>query len=472
MSRFSPFASPLLFACLLLLSLQGCVNDIVGKRSGVQDRLKAYSGDQVYSFSPIGSRYNVDPPLAGDMAPDLGQEAAGVYDPFAKYSAQTYYGDDGTITRHYYLPPGRGVQIAGLLVGHIASLATVKPLDVGSIDDVFFKEKKWPESEVLVIADAISDTRPTAAATAIPGFSKYDHATGPVSDLMLIKTSSREELMQIDSFLTSLLTELPLIEIKVGVVEVAVSDEMQWGVDNTISRDTGSSKSFLKEWTNKYNTNTMSKILDPNNFQGSLFSAFGIHDKFILNATFELLQRITDAEVLSAPTITVLNGHRAIIETGDKVPVKKIVANASSAYFGFDYQQTGIKLIVVPYLLPDNIIEVHLNAEVVAVTGKQSFDTEVGSLSQPILSKRLASTRLQLREGQQAFALGGLMSTSEYEIVTKLPLLGDIPILGYLFKSKNIEKIQSQIIFYVEPRVVKREDSWKKTSEDEASAIW
>jgi type II secretory pathway component GspD/PulD (secretin) len=58
------------------------------------------------------------------------------------------------------------------------------------------------------------------------------------------------------------------------------------------------------------------------------------------------------------------------------------------------------------------------------------------------------------------------MSTSEFVVVTKLPLLGDIPILGYLFKNKRVEKAQSQIIFFIEPRVVKREYGWTKREEE------
>ncbi|MFH2001507.1 MAG: type II and III secretion system protein [Planctomycetota bacterium] len=448
-----------------LVILSSCTLEQVGFRSSMRDNLQIYQDDEVYNFSPLDSRYNLDPPIDGDLAVYVDQKKSPGYDPFQKYSAQTYRGDDGIYTRHYYLPPGRGKQIADLLVGHVPQLTFFQPDK--SLDSAFDQDAatninpRMAPNQILVALNAITDSRPSNVSE-MGDFSKYAHATGNVSDLLIVKAGDSEMLMTIDSFLTSLLTELPLIEIKVRVVEVAVSDALQWGLENQVSKHTSSSNSFLQRWFNFYNTDSMTKVgNDSADFQGSLFNAWGLHDKLELNATFELLQRTTDADILSAPTVTVLNGHRAIIETGDRVPKQEIVATASSAFYTYKYEQTGVKLVIVPYLLPGNSVEVNVHAEVVAMTGRETFDTPEGTLSQPILSARQASTKVRIKDGQ-AFALGGLMSTSEFDIVTKLPLLGDIPILGYLFKSKNIQKVRSEIIFYIEPRVVKREDSWQK----------
>jgi len=448
-----------------LLLFGGCITEQFGFKSSLRNKLQIYQDDQVYNFSPLDSRYNLDPPMDGDLVVHEERESSLTYDPFKKYSAQTYRGDDGTYTRHYYLPVGRGQQISNLLVGHVPELSYFqqgKTLENAFDMDATSKiSPRMKPNQILFAADAIADTRPSQIMEMGP-FANYAHPTGKVSDLLIVKAKDAEMLMSIDSFLTSLLTELPLIEIKVRVVEVAVSDAYQWGVENTISKDTGSSKSFLQNWSNRYHTDSLTKVGNvATEFQGSFFNAWGLHDKLELTSAFELLQRTTDSDILSALTITVLNGHRAIIETGDRVPKQEIVATANSAFYTYKYEQTGIKLVIVPYLLPGKNIDVNVHAEVTAMTGRETFDTPVGALSQPILSARQASTKVRIKDGQ-AFALGGLMSTSEFEIVTKLPLLGDIPILGYLFKSKNVEKVKSEIIFLIEPRVVKREHSWAK----------
>jgi hypothetical protein len=464
---------------LAVLIVSACVEERVGRRSSIDQNLKAYDDQNVYQFSPLDSRYNVDPPFSGDLPPlPEKEETSEFYDPFAKYSAQTYHGSDFTITRHYYLPTGRGLNIAKLLVGHVPDLSFYGPSegtyqDINKVFDGQAPDAKNPNkavglgvNQVLVFTNVIQDARPTAQVPSMPGFDAYHHKTGMVSDLMIVKSSDEQKLMEVDSFLTSLLTELPQIEIKVKVVEISVNDELQWGNENLITKETSSNKYFLKEWFNFYNTESMIKSGgNAADFQGSLFNALGVHDSYRLDATFELLQRITDSDILSAPTMTVLVGHRAIIETGDKVPLQEVVANVSQAWYNYKYQQTGVKLIIVPYLLPDNVVELHLNVEVVEVSGKETFDTPIGTLSQPILANRQASTRVKIPEGH-AFALGGLMATAEFDVVKKLPLLGDIPVLGLLFKSRSIEKEQSQIIFYIEPRVVKRAHGWQKRKKE------
>ena len=464
--RLSP--SLVFLPVLAFLSCFGCVTEQVRLASKLKDQARVYQGDRIYRFSPMESRYNVDPLLAGDEAISSSEESLRDYDPFAKYAAQTYYSADGTITRHYYLPQGQGKNIANLLVAHVGGLSFFSGAPGGTLamDKVVgvFDKNKLGKNQVMVIENAIMDSRPSAQVDGLPGksFGTYAHQTGSVSDLMVVTADSPAKLLEVDSFLTSLLTELPMVEIKVRVVELAMSDEWQWGNENIISYLTSSSKAFLKEWFNFYSSEAYGKAGGAENFQGSIFNAFGVHDKLQLDAAFQLFERIMDAEVLSAPTMVVLNGHRAIIETGDREPLPYVVSTPTAASYSYTYKQLGVRLIIVPYVLPGDIIEIHLTAEVAGVTGRESFQTYIGTLSQPVISRRSACTRLRIKEGQ-AFALGGLMSDEDLQVVTKLPLLGDIPVLGYLFKNKKVQKGKSQIIFYVEPHVVTREDLLKET---------
>ena len=74
-------------------------------------------------------------------------------------------------------------------------------------------------------------------------------------------------------------------------------------------------------------------------------------------------------------------------------------------------------------------------------------------MSIPVISNRGASTAINVKE-DQAFMLAGLIDRSEIEVVSKVPFLGDIPVLGFLFKSRQMELKRTQIIFYIEPRVI------------------
>jgi len=87
------------------------------------------------------------------------------------------------------------------------------------------------------------------------------------------------------------------------------------------------------------------------------------------------------------------------------------------------------------------------------ISGQESVNTLSGTVNIPIFTTRSISDIVSVRDGE-AFCMGGLLARSEIERVSKIPLLGDIPIIGFLFKSKSRELRETQVIFYIEPHIV------------------
>ncbi len=183
-----------------------------------------------------------------------------------------------------------------------------------------------------------------------------------------------------------------------------------------------------------------------------------MHDKMVLDAWIDLVQRTSESQILSAPKITVLNGHKAVIETTVSLPVQKVKPSANTATFTYAYEPTGVKLVILPTLLMDDTIQVEINGEVTTLAGQESLETVTGVVEIPIFTNRNITTSVTVRDGE-AFAMGGLLATMKIERVSKVPLLGDIPILGYIFKNKHMENQKTQIIFYIEPRIVRNEET-------------
>ncbi|MFG0320145.1 MAG: type II secretion system protein GspD, partial [Planctomycetota bacterium JB042] len=201
-----------------------------------------------------------------------------------------------------------------------------------------------------------------------------------------------------------------------------------------------------------------SSPLDPDAFLsnsqvGTLALAF-FDDDLKFRAFFRAIQNSRNSDVLSAPKMAVLNGHRAVIDTGARIPVQTPVLGASGqlTQVQVKFEETGVKLIVTPYLLMDDMIQIDVTADVSFVS---SFvESGASGILNPVISQRTASTVVNVRDGQ-TFGIGGLIATDQIELVTKIPILGDIPILGYLFKTKSVTEQQSQVIFFITPRIVR-----------------
>ncbi len=453
-NKIAPFFLVLgIFPALLFTS--GCVTESRWpKASSEEKQASIFGGEGSVSFIKFPPRYSLDPPMGEDtIAPPAGEEekkypipdeaSLGTYDPFKRYAAQTYYGDDGSVTRHYYLDNGSGTNIANLLTTQIEGLS----IKGGDVKAALAGQQV---GEVVVWPNFLVDSRPVMKTAPTP-FSGYRHSATRASDLMVVKATP-EKLKEADTYLGCLQNEIPMIEIQVRVAELAVSDSLQYGLTSVIDKITGGD-AFLKGWLNRFNTESFN-VAGESDFPGALISIGGDHDKLNLNAQLELLQRISDSEILAAPRITVLNGHRAVISTGNQTPVVSPIISGNQTAFSYSFKPTGVTLSIVPHLLPGGIIQIQVTAEVSAVVGEETIDLGDGPVHLPIVSKRNLGTKLRVGDGKE-FVLGGLYTYSDFEIISKVPVLGDVPILGYLFKTQSKAKAKSEILFHIVPRVVR-----------------
>ena len=447
-------APSVLFLLLLVSFLAGCVTEARWPQSPQGKNTTIYAGDRTVTMDRYPPRYTIDPPFGEDsIAPPAGggrggytvpsEDSLGNYDPFKKYSGQTYYGDDGSVTRHYYLDTGMGDKVAKLVTAQVTGLKILG----GKFQDSL---KNQPLNTIVVWPNFLMDPRPSAKGYRT-AFANYIQGTDKVADLMVVKTMP-DKLREVDSYIANLQNEVPMIEIQVRVAELALTDSLQYGLSSTIEKIT-TGNPFLKGWLTNFNTETL-KVSGLDNFSGALIGIGGSKERLNLDARLELLQRVADSEILAAPRVTVLDGHRAVIVTGDQTPVVKPIFSGNQLAYSYDYKTTGVTLVIVPHLLPGGIIQVELTAEVSSVTGKETIDFGGGPVQLPIVSRRNIGTKLRVEDGKE-FVLGGLYSYTDIETISKIPLLGDIPVIGYLFKSQSTDKVKSEILFHIRPRVIR-----------------
>lgn len=457
------------FLVIVLLSTACITEPMRGLKTPYTDQLHIRSDREVHDFKPLLTRYNMDPPLGEDLAGGGEDEDKDLFTPFHKFSRMRYLGDDGSISVHYYLEAGTGGRIAALMVDLLPEITKVNN-----------NTHRLAKNQITVYPEFIKDHRRTAGVgNPKAAFPKYGTQPRSACDLIIVKVEPGLEY-DVENTITRLVSEVPQIRIKVRVIEVALQDSLEYGIEsqgykntsgdsflNTIFEtdddgnliiDEGTNKYVYESggWTTKFNTESLI-VAGENFFQGSLFNVSGIHDKMALNAVIELVQRTSDSQILSAPEITVLNGHKAVIETGVKVPVQEVKTKQNETWFQYKYENTGVKMVILPTLLMDNTMQIEVNGEVITEAGDESVETQSGTVNIPVFTTRNISNVVTVREGE-AFFLGGLLARSEIERVNKVPLLGDIPFIGYLFKNKSTEVRETQIIFYIEPHIVEADE--------------
>lgn len=183
-----------------------------------------------------------------------------------------------------------------------------------------------------------------------------------------------------------------------------------------------------------------------------LYSAVLTADE--LAVTLSALKQQDGVEVVSNPKIIVANGETASIHVGVNTPnVSAVPTGDTGDRFAVQlddeqpYIETGVKLDVTPTVNTEENIGIKIIPELSRILGA----LEVGSVgvSYPITSVRKIETEFQLESGRTV-AIGGLTETRDSESINKIPLLGDIPIIGkYLFSHRHMEKLQDEVVIFV-----------------------
>jgi type II secretory pathway component GspD/PulD (secretin) len=156
------------------------------------------------------------------------------------------------------------------------------------------------------------------------------------------------------------------------------------------------------------------------------------------------------AEVVARPRIATLDNHTATINIGSRIPYAVPVSSGSSStQWTVQYIEAGVRLKITPSLGRDGQITTFIQPEVSSVSEWRS--TAAGEF--PVITTRNVQATLRVRDGE-TIVVGGLLSESERENVSKLPILGHLPIVGALFQSRTVEKTKSEIVFLITPHLI------------------
>lgn len=204
------------------------------------------------------------------------------------------------------------------------------------------------------------------------------------------------------------------------------------------------SKGKVREMGLAYSSNPWTKDTSVAGYNGFKFGVSASHEETISNGT-----------VLARPNVTTFDGRKASILMGDKVPVFTSTSDSSGTdsdtSLTVEYKDIGVKLEVLPRIN-------ELDKETITMVIKPSVSTisqwiESGNNKAPQISERNVETTVRVKAGE-TILIGGLLKNEEIKSIKQIPFLSKLPVLGELFKSRSIDKKDTEIVIAITPSIV------------------
>ncbi|MFT7667444.1 MAG: hypothetical protein ACI8X5_000123 [Planctomycetota bacterium] len=273
----------------------------------------------------------------------------------------------------------------------------------------------------------------------------------------LMVTASPDILEEVEAFIDTFAGGPPQIEIEAKIVEWITRDTLDLGV-NDVSVEFPAHTLFNSLGWNFPNSAT-------SDTGGEFFAGISsIHDGVTYAAMFEALASYENVSIISRPKVATRDGVRAMLKATENIPYLKVtgINNSGNATTALDYQNVGVQLYVTPRLVGTSTIALQIDIEASQQTGSAvTLDiisgTDSRTVSTPILSSRSAETTVYLKP-QQAVIIGGLISERVVEVESGIPILKDLPLLGYLFKSTRESTEHATLLFFIRPRLMEGTD--------------
>jgi len=241
------------------------------------------------------------------------------------------------------------------------------------------------------------------------------------------------------------------VKLKVQIIEIDRSKLEQFGI-NLFSegKNLGNSTTGQFPSTQTYTpaTGTAPATLTTNNPLNLLFYNFGLN----IGLTLQDLQDKQIAQILAEPDITTLSGQKASFLAGGEFPFPVVQGSSGGlTSITIQFRPYGVKLDFTPIVHDDGSILLKVAPEVSALDYTNAVT--ISGYTIPALSTRRADTQVELRDGQ-SFAISGLLDHRTTDIFNKMPGIGDVPVLGQLFRSKSVNHSTVELMVVVTPLLV------------------
>ena len=401
---------------------------------------------------PVG----MDPELAAELWEEDDEEFYGPPEnPYIRFGERIVVKDydDGLqiITKPFPLPPGKAGRILELVAALAPFPLSQRPLPTPEVPE----PPRTPAGvvEYLLLENWDQEYYADLAA-------KVPTQANPItlSDVLVVSAEA-ELLADFENFIDLFSAGVPQIELEAKIIEIAETDSLDVGVRPVLDASGNPVPQFQFGGSN-FVTGFGFDLPNAADATEALLTLGAVQDGTIFNAVIEAIQQWQNVTIETRPKTVVRAGGLARLESTVDFPFidVKTLNDAGSFTSGVAYKSTGVKLYITPRVIGSKALALDVQLENSQVVRFQTiFSNDSGDVSVPVIANRTARTIVYLEPGQ-TLLIGGLTQETNQDAVNKIPILGDIPILGNLFRSTFKETRREHVIFAISPRIIQRGD--------------
>jgi len=364
------------------------------------------------------------------------------------------------------------------------------PRGAGTIR-VYYLQNAKAEDLVKVLTGLPQQTRPTgaagtpaAASTSGSIFSKNVQIMADKSTNSLIITADTADYLIIEDVIRKLDITRPMVYLEGLIMEVNANKSFNVGVEWSMLRnvnvqpvtDMGGQSVGLAGFTGAGiipQVSSSGAISMPSGFSLGVIGA-GIKIGGLLfpniGAVLNAYQNDTDVRILSTPQLLTLDNEDAEITVGENVPYvarqDSGVVGSTTNYSSYEYKDVGVTLKVTPQINKDGFVRMKIDQSVTKVVSQSaSVDAAGSKVLTPTTLKRTAKTTVVVKSGETV-VIGGMIQDDSDKGTGKVPLLGDIPLLGWLFKTRSTSNTRTNLFIFITPRIIEQPEDARKIQEE------
>ncbi|MBN1764858.1 MAG: hypothetical protein JW860_06340 [Sedimentisphaerales bacterium] len=267
------------------------------------------------------------------------------------------------------------------------------------------------------------------------------------STIMITELESRMNV--IDQFIEEIDRVTPQIMVEVRIYDITHRNRLDLGVEWGIGTNTvydvdgnptgGRLDPFLAGGFKGADTGAIP--------DGGLIRVGILNDSIQFDALIQAQEAIIDAELLANPRIQVLDNETASFDVVTRIPYKELSSTSGGmSTTTTEFEDVGVQLSVTPHVTRDGLIRIQ-------VVPQFSLLVEQNEDGAPTVDLRSINTFAMVKDGQ-TIVLGGLRKKENRTVVSKIPLLGDIPLLGLLFRTESDDIFNSELVVFITPRII------------------
>ncbi|MDD5459790.1 MAG: hypothetical protein PHF37_10410 [Phycisphaerae bacterium] len=288
---------------------------------------------------------------------------------------------------------------------------------------------------------------------------KFKSARGTVSSnpgtSNVIVTDTEAKIKAIDTFIEEIDRVTPQILVEVRIYDVTGTDRLDLGVNWSAGTNTtfvgGEATAGNRD---PFISTGLSSSVDKTSGLDSGIRFGWLNENIDLNFLLSAEQQDICATLLANPRIMVLDNQKAHFESITEIPYQELTETSSGGSIGTtSFREVGVLLDVIPHVTRDDMVRLRVIPEFSIATGQVQVGGVVVDNAQPVIDKRKADTSLLVKDGQ-TIVLGGLKKKTINMQTDKVPLLGDIPLLGALFTFNGEEEVNSELVVFLTPHII------------------